>query len=111
MANGTTSNGNGGSMMQYARVISQLGVPVVISLFLVYFVTTSINRALDKDQQDRQVLIEMVRDQNREMDRNFQHYQTLLYVICVNTSKDEYAKSICTQQRPESVPAPPPKER
>jgi hypothetical protein len=99
MAEAANDNGNGG-LMKYARIVSTLGVPVVLSLFLTYWVTTTVARDMEQGRMDRQLLIEMIRDQNRIMDRNFQNYQVLLHTICLNTSTTDYARQVCHQQQP-----------
>jgi hypothetical protein len=93
-----TNSGNG-HLMRYAQIVSQLGVPVVISLFMVWWITSLISSDMHEAQADRRQIIELIRDQNRQMDSNFQVYGSMLYAICINAAgENEYRRSVCNQQ-------------
>jgi hypothetical protein len=101
---------NGNGLLKYANVVSTLGVPVVISLFMVWWITNLIGKDMHEAQADRRQIIELIRDQNRQMDSNFQVYGGLLYLICVQSVKGDL--QICNQQQlTPQRPFTPPKER
>lgn len=107
---GATPAGNGNGLMKYANVVSTLGVPVVISLFMIWWITNLVGKDMTQAREDRRQIIELIRDQNRQMDSNFQIYGGLLYLICVQVAKSDM--SVCNQQQLTQRPfTPPPKER
>jgi hypothetical protein len=102
-----TATANGGNgLLKYANVISTLGVPVVIALFMVWWITNLVGKDLREAQNDRRQIIDLIRDQNHQMDANYQTYSAMLYNICIGLADNDYKKAVCNQQ---PVAAPPPR--
>jgi hypothetical protein len=94
------SNGNGGPW--WVKILTQVGVPAGIAIFLVYFLAweqsarmASIDASLVKANYD---MSQFVKDQNAATETQRRAADTttrLLRSICQNTAKNDAAREAC----------------
>jgi hypothetical protein len=77
------------TVASYAKAIAILGVPSVISLGLVFWVTTNYDRAIHDQRMLLQQIADRLETHERNRERDMQREAAFLYALCVNGAQDD----------------------
>ena len=88
------------SNIDWSKVVSIYGVPAVVALFLVWFVTTKVDGSLNRIetfQQAHSIDMQYSIKANEELKSQFYITNKLLQQICVNQARTEDQRNRCFQ--------------